>query len=106
MDVTFPLPYTVTASGYIDKYGRQERYNVLKHLGRLGCPTLVTFGSLEVQSNVAFAGLPDDIESSVAAGQDLTVATIAGADHVYSGARTELFARMERWLRERGPGLL
>jgi pimeloyl-ACP methyl ester carboxylesterase len=98
MHVEFPLPYIVTAAGYVDKYGPGEQYNVLGHVDRLACPTLFTFGSAEVAGNVAFAGLPEEIEAQVRPGQLITVTTIAGADHVYSGARAELAARIERWL--------
>jgi pimeloyl-ACP methyl ester carboxylesterase len=98
MQVEFPLPYIVTAAGYLDKYGPQERYNVLRYVTRLACPTLVTFGSAEVAGNVAFAGLPEAIELAVGPDSPVAVATIAGADHVYSGTRSELSARIERWL--------
>lgn len=98
MQVEFPLPYIVTAAGYIDKYGPAERFNVIEHLPRLACPTLITFGSVEVQSNVAFRGLPEALEEATAGQPHITIATIAGADHVYSGVRAELIARIERWL--------
>jgi pimeloyl-ACP methyl ester carboxylesterase len=97
MEVRFPLPYVVTAAGYLDKYGDEERYNILRHLGQLPCPTLATFGSREVQTSAAFAGLPEAIESLKIASTH--VAVVAGADHVYSGCRSELCARLEAWLR-------
>ena len=100
IDVRFPIPYLVTAAGYLDKYGPGERFNVLNHLGRLPCPTLFTFGSVEVRDHIAFAGLPEAIEAAEHA--HLQVATIAGADHVYSGTRTELASRITRWLRSIG----
>lgn len=103
MQVEFPLPYLVTAAGYLDKYGPQERYNVLSRVGRLRCPTLCTFGSVEVQSNVAFTGLPEDIEKAVTPGRPVAVHVIAGADHVYSGVRGELIARVESWLQRSLP---
>src|SRR5207237_6710821 len=65
MEVQFPIPYVVTAAGYLDKYGPGERFNVLSYVGALGVPTLFTFGSAEVQNQVAFRGLPDAIEAAV-----------------------------------------
>jgi pimeloyl-ACP methyl ester carboxylesterase len=102
IEITFPLPYAVTARGYLDKYGPAERYNVLRHLPAIRCPTLVTFGSIEVQSNVAFRGMPEAIEAlELPAGSARpSVALVAGADHFYSGARSELAARIESWLRK------
>ena len=65
MLVSFPLPYYVTAAGYVDRYGPEERYNVLGHLAAMRQPTLVTFGSAEL-ANAAFAGLPEAIDALVA----------------------------------------
>lgn len=102
IEINFPLPYAVTARGYLDKYGPSERYNVLRHLPAIRCPTLVTFGSIEVQSNVAFRGLPEAIEALQlpAGGARPSVALVAGADHFYSGTRSELAGRIEAWLRK------
>jgi hypothetical protein len=102
MEVQFPIPYVVTAAGYLDKYGAGERFNVLTYVGRLRLPTLFVFGGSEVQSHVAFRGLPEAIETIAhepAAPKPLVqVAVIAGGDHVYSGVRSELVARIQRWL--------
>lgn len=98
MEVRFPMPMPITAAGYVDKYGREERYQVLKHAARLTCRTLFTFGTAEVAGNVAFSGLPEEIERLSQANPHLQLATIAGADHFYSGCRSELIARLERWL--------
>ncbi|MGE0609019.1 MAG: alpha/beta hydrolase [Pirellulales bacterium] len=100
MQVEFPLPYVVTAAGYVDKYGREERYNVVRHVHKLTCPSLITFGSAEVQGNVAFTGLPEALEQAATGKPQFSVATIAGGDHVYSGVRSELVARIGRWLRK------
>lgn len=100
MEIRFPLPYAVTAAGYVDKYGPQERYNILTHLPGVQQRILVTFGSAEVQGNLAFQGMPDEIER-LAAEHDLPcqVEVIAGADHFYSGARDQLVHRIDRWLK-------
>jgi pimeloyl-ACP methyl ester carboxylesterase len=107
MEVEFPIPYVVTAEGYLDKYGPGERFNVITYVPRLKLPTLFVFGSSEVQNHVAFRGLPEVIEAAAqgpAAPNPLVqVATIAGGDHVYSGVRSELLARVERWLKRVGP---
>lgn len=98
LDVRFPLPYLVTAEGYLDKYGPDERYNILRHLPKLRLPTLFTFGTQEVAHNIAFRSLPEDIAAAAADQPHVAIATIAGADHVYSGARAELFGRIQKWL--------
>jgi pimeloyl-ACP methyl ester carboxylesterase len=100
MDVRFPLPYLVTAAGYVDKYGPDERYSLLPLAERLTGPTLFTFGSQEVQTNAAFQGLPEAIEVLSRQRPNLQVNNVAGADHFYSGCRNELIARIETWLRK------
>ncbi|MGD9645386.1 MAG: alpha/beta hydrolase [Pirellulales bacterium] len=106
IEISFPLPYAVTARGYLDKYGPAERYNVLNLLPAIRCPTLITYGSLEVQSNVAFRDMPEAVEALPPAAADAPrwLAIIAGADHFYSGTRGELAARIESWLRKQETG--
>lgn len=98
MDVRFPLPYVVTAAGYIDKYGPAERYNVLKLVPRVSCPMLFTFGSVELQYGVAFQGLPDALLALRDAGADVRVGVIAGGDHQYAGVQGELAARLKSFV--------
>ena len=99
LDVKLPLPFVITAAGYVEKYGPDERYNYLRFLRSVACPTLVTFGSIEVENNMAFRGAPEEIEKLRKRSAQLSVTTIAGGDHFYSGVRDELIARMESWLR-------
>jgi alpha-beta hydrolase superfamily lysophospholipase len=46
LDVKLPLPFVITAAGYAEKYGPDERYNYLKFAASVRCPTLFTFGSV------------------------------------------------------------
>jgi pimeloyl-ACP methyl ester carboxylesterase len=98
MDVRFPLPYLVTAAGFVDKYGPGERYNVLRLLANLVVPTLVTFGGLEVATNVAFQGLPEAVGDIARSNPLVSLAIIPDADHFYSAHCRELVACLERWL--------
>lgn len=98
MDVRFPLPYVVTAAGYLDKYGPAERYNVLNLAPRVACPMFFTYGSVELQYGIAFQGMPDALDALTAAGTNLRVGVIAGGDHHYAGVHAELAARLRSWL--------
>jgi pimeloyl-ACP methyl ester carboxylesterase len=98
LHVTFPLSYYVSAAGYVDRYGPAERYDVVKQLDRVRCPTLVTYGSSEVQSEVAFRGMPGAAEKLATAANSLQVAVIAGADHIYTGCHDALAGRIVSWL--------
>src|SRR5205807_1892587 len=97
MEVRVPLPFIITAAGYIEKYGPDERYNFLNFLAGVRCPRLITLGGKELQNNVAFQGLPLELEQLSSARPHAHV--ISGADHFYTGRRTELVSAVERWLR-------
>ena len=99
MEVTFPLPMIITAEGYLEKYGPEERYNFLGYLDRLPYPTLVTFGSVEVEDNVAFQALPEAVEAGLAAGKSSRVEVIQGANHFYFGLHGVLIRCIEDWLK-------
>lgn len=102
MEVRFPLPYLVSAGGYVDRYGREENYNVLRHVERVQLPTLFAYGTREMQSDVAFAGMPEALEGLRTVSNSLQVAVIDGADHNYSGVQDSLANRIDSWLL-RGP---
>lgn len=104
MEVLFPLPYVVTAAGYVDKYGPDERYHVPHLLTRVRTPTLVTFGTEELGAGGAFAGLPEEIERLRSA--DMVAADVhvlAGANHQYLGCHAELAGHIVRWLDSAAP---
>ena len=110
----FPVPLLVAAAAYLDKYGSDERYNVLRFVDRLTCPLLVTYGQRELESgNIAFAGMHEAIRSAgpasqtvprsqtVSPSQTVDVFTIANADHFYSGVYDALGEQLVDWLQKR-----
>jgi alpha-beta hydrolase superfamily lysophospholipase len=96
--VDFPLKYYVSAAGYVDRYGPQEQYDILKLLDRLPLPTLLTYGSSEMQADFAFRGMSEAAEKLATAANCLQVAVIAGADHIYTGCHDALAQRIGSWL--------
>lgn len=98
LEVQLPLPCVLAAGGFVEKYGPDERYNFLRFLASVRPPTLLTFGSREVQGNMAFRGLPEAVSELAARQPSLRVAVVEGADHVYSGRRDEVLAVFEEWL--------
>lgn len=98
LDVKQPLPFAITAAGYVEKYGPDERYNFLKFVSATPCPTLLTFGGIEVQNNMAFRGLPGDLSVLGQRFPKIHVAEIPDADHFYTGKRRELAACLKNWL--------
>jgi dienelactone hydrolase len=96
----FPTPVWMSAAGYLDKYGPDEHYNILKFVDRVACPTLTTYGELELASGgIAFAGLDEQVAARRAADQPLHVTSIPGADHAYTGVTNQLAATILSWLR-------
>ncbi len=59
VEVTLPLPMVITAAGYVEKYGPDERYDYVPLLRGFPCPVLVTLGEREVEGNMAFRGAPE-----------------------------------------------
>ncbi len=98
MEVTFPLPYLITAAGYVDKYGPAERYDFLNHIVRIACPSLFLFGELELAQNAAFFGLAEAVERAPAGPCPRELATIPRANHFYVGVDEALAARVGKWL--------
>jgi alpha/beta superfamily hydrolase len=99
MEVTFPLPYLITAAGYVDKYGPLERYNFVPLVERLPCPALFAFGSFELESNAAFFGLAEAVKNAPSGAASREVVTIPGANHFYAGVEHLLAAAIVDWLR-------
>ncbi len=97
MLVNFPLPYWVSAAAYVDRYGPGESYNVLRLIEQVPVPLLVTYGSRELQTDVAFRGMPEEIEK-LPSKAPRKVAVIAGGDHSYCSVEVSLAERIELWL--------
>lgn len=105
LQTQIPVPLLISAAGFVDKYGPQERYNFLRFASQVHCPLLFTFGSLELQhGGVAFAGLPAAIESlaaeSGAANWQPQVRVIEGANHHYRDTERELERELVGWLQD------
>lgn len=100
MEIRVPLPYVITAAGYVDKYGPGERYNILNLIDRVNVPSLFVYGGQELQTNFAFSGMAEEIPRASTREPHPAVSVIAGADHFYTLARTELAHRVASWLRK------
>lgn len=103
LDVRLPLPFAITAAGYVEKYGPDERYNYLSFLKGVRCPVLVTFGAIEVADNMAFRGAPEAVADVGKKRHNLSVATVPDADHFYTKAREPLMQNLDAWLRHGTP---
>jgi pimeloyl-ACP methyl ester carboxylesterase len=100
LEVKLPLPFVITAAGFQEKYGPDERYNYLRFLPGVQCPVLVTLGSVEMENNMAFRGALEELAVLQQRHKRLGVTAIAGGDHFYTSVRPELVSRIESWLRD------
>jgi hypothetical protein len=95
ISVTFPTAGRFTARTFVDKYGPDEQYDILKHLPGVSVPLLVTLGS-EEQSPV-FRSLHAEVPHLAHDSRWLDFRVIQGADHVYTGKVDELWQAFATW---------
>jgi len=98
-----PTNLLVTASVYLDKYGPEERYDILKHLPNVRTPLLVTIGGEEGiypdrPDRFGFAGLAEQVAALASDQPNLHFELIPGANHSYTDRTDQLWAAVERWL--------
>ncbi|MCS5630646.1 MAG: alpha/beta hydrolase [Pirellulaceae bacterium] len=102
VDVTFPFPLLITAASYVDKYGAQDRYNIVNLIEYLNVPTHFIYGGSELtDGNTAFAGLADILVDKVRdlkLGDFVSIEVIAGADHLYMRHLDTLLASARRFV--------
>ncbi len=103
LEVQLPMPYAISAAGYLEKYGPDERYNYLRFLAGVRCPVLVTLGTLEMENNMAFRGAAEAIAAVRERHADLAVSVIAGGDHFYTGVPRNCWGRWKAGCVRVGP---
>lgn len=94
----FPFPLFITASGYLDKYGPRERYNLLKFLPAIRVPVLFVYGGHELTNSAPFSGICEAIVEAVGQGGHVRTETVADADHIYTGQHAALGGVLMAWL--------
>ena len=98
LEVKLPLPLAITAAGYVEKYGPDERYNYLNFLAAVPCPLLTLFGGIEIDNNMAFQQAPEEVRRVAEKKRHLDVDVMPGADHFYTGVRDQAWQSIEAWL--------
>ncbi|MGH8066239.1 MAG: alpha/beta hydrolase family protein [Candidatus Entotheonellia bacterium] len=98
IDAVYPIPLLVTAEVFIQKYGPEEKYDILQHIPHVQCPLLVMVGTAEAQTMMAFQGLPPLLEKLAGTTDRVTFAAIPGADHAYTHQRDYVWGMVSRWL--------
>lgn len=97
IQVPFPFPTWMTPGGYLEKYGPEENYNWLRFADRIEVPSLLLFGTRELDENPAFEGLRDDLKN-FQGNRSFTIDEISGADHFYTASFPRVDQRLSEWL--------
>ncbi len=103
MQVTEPLNSLMSAATFADKYGPEEKYNILTLLPQANIPVLVTLGALEGMGPesrdwTAFGGLADQLSLIAAADNEVEFEHVEGANHGYAGKTDVLWGIAFGWL--------
>lgn len=101
IEVRMPLPMVISAAGYVEKYGPDERYAFLSFLRLVRTPTYFLYGGNEIRANPAFKGVPQAIEERKTKQTNQELSIVAEADHFYSGKRADAWAVIDAWLTSR-----
>ncbi len=105
IDVEIPTHVVLTAATYVDKYGPADRYDIVKHLPNVQVPILVTIGTVEDNGLAspeyfAFAGLTERLQELAKDTPRLTVASVEGANHVYTDKAEALWDTTLGWMQQ------
>ena len=99
MRFDFPFPLMLTPHTFVDKYGEQENYNILKFVNKVSVPMIVVTGEKEVRSdNPAYENLDRRLESVVGDNPKVDLQVIPDADHHYVGTQLRLADAVISWL--------
>src|SRR5207249_3125713 len=98
LSVTFPTLGYFSARTFLDKYGPEERYDILKYIGVGSVPLLITLGSEE--KSPPFRDLAATGDSLAERSANLSFQLIAGADHAYTGKAEVLWDVARRWIEQ------
>jgi pimeloyl-ACP methyl ester carboxylesterase len=105
MRVRLPNPNVFSARTYVDKYGPQERYDIVTHLPRVRVPLLMTLGGEEGATPdspdaASMWGWAEELAPVADRQPNLTFNLIDGADHFYTGRVPALWSAARSWLEQ------
>lgn len=95
MQVTKPIPLTISAASYVDKYAGADDFDYTRHIPGMTVPLLVTIGAREGVDPLAapivpFAGATSYLPALGRDNRHLQHAFIPNGDHMYTGVEAAL----------------
>lgn len=98
-EVTFPFQLMMSPRTFLDKYGENERYNILRFMDQVKIPMLMTFGERELRgTNPAFADLDRHIMPMIKEMPETELVIFPDGDHYYSGLQVQLAESVVKWI--------
>ena len=93
--VTRPIPLTIAAAVYVDKYGSVDDFDYTRHIPAVPVPLLVTIGAREGVDPTAapiipFAGTTEYLPALGKQNPHMSHLFIPGGDHWYAGCEVPL----------------
>jgi len=104
MSITLPLPMLITARNFLEKYGPEDTFDIVKQLPSVRCPTLLLVGTESINRSPAFSNQPEDVSALQADHSHVEFQTIKDANTNYAGHWEEPFQRAAEWLSRVGGG--
>ena len=97
IEVDFPFRYLTSVGSYLEKYGPDERCDILRQLPAVPCPMLLIFGTMELRDHPAFHHILDQI-GALKLRATVECQTVPGANHLYGGKCGQLQEIIQNWL--------
>lgn len=98
-EVSFPFRLMMSPRTFYDKYGPEERYNILKLVEKVNGPLFLVFGELEVSGeNPAFRHLDERVRARIESKENASMKVLKNADHYYSGVQPMLAETIIEWV--------
>ncbi len=96
MSVTVPTFNLFSAGTFLDKYGPQNRYDIIALLPKVHSPLLITLGDKE--HDVVYRTLSENGNALMKKVPGAGFERIPGADHYYANRSGELWAAVQSWI--------
>ena len=96
LDAGFPIQQLFSASSYLDKHGRAERYNLVDLAPGIRIPMLVLAGSLETHTRLLDMGR--DLAEAAVNSPGVECVIIEGGEHSLPNKKREASTTVLRWL--------
>ncbi|MEE2641490.1 MAG: hypothetical protein VX768_12755 [Planctomycetota bacterium] len=97
-EVSFPFQLQMSPRTFVDKYGEEEKYNILRFIDRVDKPLRLSFGEAELRgNNPAFSDLDLRLQPLIMNHPSISQTILPDTDHYYSGMQGELAKMIISW---------